>query len=202
MQTFKVYATAKEVSKAKEALKVIGDLRANGIEPTNEKFETALDSALSVIDKIESENHLKVMSPGGYDLTEFCNLIERQCPPSILSAFCTQSKGQLASLMAYIDVNMIKSESGQTIWNLFNEITGTLTLCSKFLESIFDTVAGDLPLLEGEEGERLKSALLFANSESMKALIDFLKAKYNCETDEELLKILKAKSIKNISDEI
>ena len=202
MQLFQVYATANEVNKAKEALKVIEDFKANGIEPTNEQYETAFGSVSSVLDKIEVENHLKVMSPNGYDLTEFCNLIESQCPPSMLSAFCTHSQAELASLMRYIDKAQIKSESGAEIWDLFNGIAGSLTLCVKFLGSIYDTVAGDLPLMEGEEADRFKSALVFANSPAMKTLIDSLKSKYDCETDEELLEVLKAKSAKCITDEL
>lgn len=202
MQLFQIYTTAKKVIKAKEALKMIEDLKEEGIEPTNAQYETALVSLSSVLDKIEVENHLKVMSPNGYDLTEFCNLIESQCPPSLLSVFCTHSQAELASLMRYIDKEQIKSESGADIWELFNGIAGSLTLCTKFLGSIYDTVAGDLPLMEGEEAERLKSALVFANSPAMKELIESLKTKYDCETDEELLDILKAKSIKTIADEL
>lgn len=197
MKVFKICTTENEVNKAKGALKVIEDFKANGIEPTNEQYETAFNSVSPVLDKLEVENHLKVMSPNGYDLTEFCNLIERQCPPSLLSAFCTHSQAELASLMRYIDKAQIKSESGAEIWELFNSIAGSLTLCVKFLGSIYDTVAGDLPLMEGEEAERFKTALLFANSPAMKALIDSLKTKYNCKTDEELAETLKTKASVN-----
>lgn len=194
MQLFHIYTTAKEIDEAKNALNVIEDLKANGIEPTNEQYEASVGCASSVLDKIEMENHLKVMSPNGYDLTKFCDLIESQCPPSLLSAFCTHSQAELASLMRYIDKDQIKSESGAEIWELFNGIAGSLTLCTKFLGSIYDTVAGDLPLLEGEEAERFKSALVFANSPAINSLIENLKTKYNCETDEELLDILNTKT--------
>lgn len=194
MQLFQVYATEKEISKAKEALSIVNDLKANGIEPTNEQLEAAFDCVSSVMDRIEVENHLKVMSPNGYDLTKFCNLIESQCPPSMLAAFCTHSQAELASLMRYIDKDLIKTESGTDIWKLFNGVVGSLALCTKFLGSIYDTVAGDLPLMKGEEAERFKSALVFANNPSMKALLECLKTKYNCETDEELVEILKEKN--------
>lgn len=194
MQLFHIYATAKEIDEARKALNVVEDLKANGIEPTNEQYEASVGCASSVLDKIEMENHLKVMSPNGYDLTKFCDLIESQCPPSLLSAFCTHSQAELASLMRFIDKDQIKSESGAEIWELFNGIAGSLTLCTKFLGSIYDTVAGDLPLLEGEEAERFKSALVFANSPAINAVIENLKTKYNCETDEELLDILNTKT--------
>ena len=202
MQLLQIYSTVEEVNRAKNALGVINDFKANGIEPTNEQYDTAFSSVSSVLDKIEVEHHLKVMSPNGYDLTKFCNLIESQCPPSLLSAFAIQSQAELANLMRYVDKAQINSESGADIWDLFNAITGTLSLCSKFLGSIYDTVAGDLPLMEGEEAEKLKSALVFANSPAMKTLLDCLKSKYNCETDEELAEILKNKSAKLISNEL
>lgn len=202
MQLLQIYSTVEEVNRAKEALEVINDFKANGIVPTNEQYDTVFESVLSVFDKIETETHLKVMSPNGYDLTDFCNLIESQCPPSLLSAFATNSQAELANLMRYIDQTQIKSESGADIWELFNAITGTLSLCSKFLGSIYDTVAGDLPLIEGEEAEKLKSALVFANSPAMNTLLNCLKSKYNCETDEELAEVLKKKSAKLISDEL
>lgn len=201
MQLLQIYSTVEEVNRAKEALSVINDFKANGIEPTNEQYDTAFSSVSSVLDKIEVEHHLKVMSPNGYDLTKFCNLIESQCPPSLLSAFATHSQAELANLMRYIDKAQINSESGADIWDLFNAITGTLSLCSKFLGSIYDTVAGDLPLMEGEEAEKLKSALIFANSPAMRTLLDYLKGKYNCNTDEELAEVIKEKA-KLISKEL
>lgn len=197
MKVYKICATENEVNKAMEAFKFIEDLKANGIDPTNEQFETAFAGVSSLLDKIEVENHLMVLSPKGYDLTKFCNLIESQCPPSLLSSFCVHSQAELASLMRFIDKNIIKSESGSDIWELFNGITGSLSLCSKFLGSIHDVIAGDLPLIEGEEAERLKTALVFANNPAMKTLIDSLKEKYNCETDEELAEILKKKASVN-----
>jgi hypothetical protein len=201
MQLFQIYTTEKEISKAKEALSVIEELKDNGIEPTSEQLEAAIADVSSVLDKIEVENHLKVMSPKGYDLTKFCNLIENQCPPSLLSAFCTHSQAELAGLMRYVDKKQIKSESGADIWELFNGIAGSLTLCNKFLGSIYDTVAGNLPLIEGEEAEKFKSALVFANSPAIKEVIECLKVKYNCETYEELSDVLKAKTIKKVTTE-
>lgn len=194
MQFLQIYSTVEEVNMAKDALGVINDFKANGIEPTNEQYDTAFSSVSSVLDKIEVEHHLKVMSPNGYDLTKFCNLIESQCPPSLLSAFAIQSQAELANLMRYVDKAQINSESGADIWDLFNAITGTLSLCSKFLGSIYDTVAGDLPLIEGEEAEKLKTALIFANSPAMRTLLDYLKGKYNCDTDEELAEVFKEKA--------
>lgn len=201
MQLLQIYSTVEEVNRAKDALEVINDFKTNGIEPTKEQYDTAFSSVSLVLDKIEVEHHLKVMSPNGYDLTKFCNLIESQCPPSLLSAFATQSQAELANLMRYVDKAQIKSESGADIWELFNAITGTLSLCSKFLGSIYDTVAGDLPLIEGEEAEKLKTALIFANSPAMRTLLDYLKGKYNCNTDEELAEVIKEKA-KLISKEL
>ena len=37
MQLLQIYSTVEEVNRAKEALSVINDFKANGIEPTNEQ---------------------------------------------------------------------------------------------------------------------------------------------------------------------
>jgi hypothetical protein len=203
MEFIQIYAKATEVVKAKDALKLIEELKAAGAKLTVEQYEVAIEAVAGVFDKIEVENDLKVMSPNGYDLTGFCKLIESQCPPSLLASFCTHSQAELARLMGYIDKAQIQSDCGSDIWELFNGITASLSLSAKFLGSIYDVIVGDnLPILEGEEAEKFKAALIFANNTAFTSILESLKAKFDCKTNEELAKLMNSKSPESIADEI
>ena len=203
MEFIQVYAKVTEIIKAKDALKLIKDLKSAGATLTNEQLEVAVEAAAGVLNKIEVENGLKVMSPNGYDLTGFCKLIESQCPPSLLAGFCTHSQAELARLMGYIDKDYIKSDCSSDVWELFNGITASLSLCAKFLGSIYDVIAGDcLPIMEGEEAERFKAALVFANNPAITSILESLKVKFDCKTNEELAKLLNSKSPQSIAEEM
>ncbi len=190
-----INTTTKELSEAKDALNEVREFKASGVEVAQEKLFGIIETMAKIIERSVLEENARIVSPLGYDLTDFCNAIERQCPPSLMSAFCTQSKSELADLFGRISTTQLKEDTEGGIIEKFNSVNSTLLLCSKFFSLICDTVAGDdLPIMEGEEGEKIKKALIFANSPAMADLLNTLLKKYGCESYDELAKILKAKS--------
>ncbi len=185
-----INSTSKELLRAKDALNELKEAQALGVEITTDIYKSAVEAMAAIIERGVLEENQKVVSPLGYDLTDFCNAIETQCTPALMSAFCTQSKSELADIISNVASGLLKEDT--TIFEKFTSVNQTLNLCSRFFCLIHDTVAGDcLPIMEGEEAEKLKKAFVFANSPAMTTLLDTLMKKYGCDSYEKLAAILK-----------
>ena len=62
MEFIQIYAKATEVVKAKDALKLIEELKAAGAKLTVEQYEVAIEAIAGVFDKIEVENDFRMLA--------------------------------------------------------------------------------------------------------------------------------------------